>query len=209
MIEHRFAVGQSVLWRSRPAGAMGFVLAANVMLDDTMIALYQPPGAPTRRRLGARGGPSGRNLLVDEWDGRHHASTFGGPPVVRAYLPGSSYSIIRRWNPQHNDFSGWYINLERPWTRTALGFDSEDFLLDIVFAEDRSTWTVKDEDELAWAVETGTISAELSATIRRAGDQAISDSASNGGVFGIDWSTITPNRAWSEPFMPTNWSTET
>jgi len=185
---------------------MGFVLAANVVLDDTVVVLYQPPDAPTRRRLGPRGGPSGRNLLVDEWDGGHEPGKFAGPPVIRAYWPNASYSVIRRWHPESKDFTGWYVNLERPWTRTALGFDSEDYILDVVFTEDRSAWTIKDEDELDWAVENGTVSGQFAETVRRACDQAISDSASNIGIFGMDWSIITPNQAWSKPVMPPAWS---
>lgn len=38
-----------------------------------------------------------------------------------------------------------YVNIEEPWQRTPIGFDSRDHLLDIVVTVDLSTWHWKDE----------------------------------------------------------------
>jgi predicted RNA-binding protein associated with RNAse of E/G family len=61
--------------------------------------------------------------------------------------------VIRRWTGTR--FEGWYINLAAPWRRTGIGFDTLDQILDVGVADDPSSWRWKDEDELAWAVQTG------------------------------------------------------
>jgi hypothetical protein len=46
-----------VLWRSVPDGAVSYVYAGNlVACDEQVIAIFQPVGAPTRKRTGRRGG---------------------------------------------------------------------------------------------------------------------------------------------------------
>src|SRR5437870_4494895 len=56
-----WGVGAQVVWRSRPGGQVGFVFAAIVLEDcPNVTALFQPAGAPCKRRCGDRGGPSGR-----------------------------------------------------------------------------------------------------------------------------------------------------
>ena len=44
-------------------------------------------------------------------------------------------------------FAGWYVNLQKPFRRTARGFETMDLMLDLVVEVDRSWWW-KDEDEL-------------------------------------------------------------
>jgi hypothetical protein len=39
------------------------------------------------------------------------------------------------------------VNLEQPWTRTALGFDSRDDVLDVTVTDNLSQCKLKDEDE--------------------------------------------------------------
>ena len=66
---------------------------------------------------------------------------------------------------------------------------------------------MKGEDGLAWAIETGTIPAQLATTLSNASDEAIADSTSHRRAFGIDWTTITPDCAWTTALMPSAWNT--
>ena len=51
--------------------------------------------------------------------------------------------------------ASWYVNFQRPLTRTLQGFDTMDETLDLIVASDFSTWERKDEDELELAVAMG------------------------------------------------------
>src|SRR5260370_26527230 len=87
--------------------------------------------------------------------GKHEDRVFAGPPMLSLHVWGTSHSLLRSWNFERDQAEGWYVNLEAPWRRTSIGFDSEDHVLDITVADDLSSWSWKDEDELEWSVEAG------------------------------------------------------
>lgn len=147
--------GAEVVVRSRPDGVVAYCFPATVVADDgSRTALFQPGGTMCKRRGGVRGGPRGRTIV--EWDGRYRdvATTRN---TVHLHVAGDPFWVIRGWGAA--GVTGWYINLAAPWTRFALGFDTEDHVLDVVVTDDRSSWHWKDQDELAWKVEHGTYSA--------------------------------------------------
>lgn len=164
-----WAEGAPVVWRSRPQGDVGYVFACRVLIDDTqMAAVVQPTGAPVAHRVTQRGGPRGRSSLPGTWTGERITEVWGGPTMVRLHPVGRDYSVIREWDPTSDSFTGWYVNLETSWVRTAVGFDSRDNILDLVVDDECLHWHLKDEDELAFAVEVGTMTAVDADGVRRA-----------------------------------------
>jgi hypothetical protein len=200
--------GDSVLWRSRPAGAVGYLYSANVVKDSAgAVALFQPSGAPGKRRIGRRGGPGGRNLLPNGWDGQHEDFTWQGPGMIRLHPLGDNYSVLRRWDDQVGHYQGWYVNLERSWRRTPFGFDSCDHVLDVVVADDLSTWHLKDEDELAWEVDAGKLSPAQAADIHETADAVFVRIATRAWPFEEQiWSSLSPDASWNMPQIPANWA---
>lgn len=186
---------------------MGFVYAANLVEDsEAAIVLYQPTGAPGRRRTGRRGGPRGRNMLPGGWDGRHQDMTWSGPGTTRLHPPGCGFAVLRRWSDADGRYTDWYVNLERPWRRTPLGFDTCDDVLDVVVADDLSGWHLKDDDELAWSVEVGKISREEAVGIRRAADVVVALVEGRAWPFDEDaWAAFAPDPTWPMPCLPDNW----
>src|SRR5205807_6354277 len=129
---NRWDAGAQVVWRSRPGGEIGFVFAAVVLEDGpSFTALFQPKGAPCKRRSGERSGPAGRQMLPGGWDGRHDDRAFAGPSTARVHPVGSGFAVLRHWDEHRRRYQGWYVNLERPWRRTPIGFDSRDDVLDL------------------------------------------------------------------------------
>jgi hypothetical protein len=198
-----------VLWRSRPLGAVGYVLSANLVEEGpSFVALYQPPGAPLKRRIGRRGGPGGRNLLPGSWTGEHLDAAWGGPGTLRLHPVGSTFSVLRKWNEAAACYEGWYVNFERPWRQTPVGFDSRDDVLDLVVADDLSGWRLKDEDELAWSVEVGNLSEPDRSEVLRGAEQVAKIIESREWPFiEAPWTSFAPDPLWPLPEMPAAWAT--
>jgi len=189
----RFSYGAPIVWRSRPRGEVGFVFGCRVVLDNEDVAsVVQQPGDPMVRRLGTRGGPQGRSLLSRGWNGEREHGEWQQDPVVRLHPVGRGYSVIRWWKDDR--FVGWYVNLEQPWLRTRLGFDSRDDVLDIIADDDLTTTTLKDEDELEFAVEAGHLTDHDASSIRRAATDARNDIARR------RWPFL--ESAWQELVLP-------
>lgn len=207
MLERNTSRGQHVLWRSVPDDAVSYCFAANLIEDsEHYIALYQPHGAPIRRRTGRRGGPRG-SILKDGWNGAHEERKWNGQPSVRVHPAGRPYAVIRAWDALAQRFDGWYVNLELPWLRSPLGYDSRDLVLDIVAENDLSVWHWKDDEHLSWSIDQGILTAGQATWIREAGWAAASDLESRRDVFDERlWKRWTPDDLWSTPTFGTNWS---
>jgi hypothetical protein len=188
-----FRCGTPVLLRSTFADHVGAVVPSVVIVDaPDEVAVYQSPGTTMLLRTGRRGGPNGRNMYPDGWDGGHTEVPWVGAGVVRVHRPGQPWSVWRWLDP-----SGWrpgfYVNLERPWVRGPLGYDSTDWILDLVIDSDGTAhW--KDADELAWSVEVGAVTEAFAHMVRAAGQQALA--ALGGWPFDADWDRWRPDSAW-------------
>jgi predicted RNA-binding protein associated with RNAse of E/G family len=169
----RFAAGQTILRRYFRGDRITFLNVCRVLADDEHgLRMWLPIGTPYWRRLT----PDGRDAhtaSVEEmaaaplgeltWDGSH---------VMVFMPPGAAYSIWWFFGPD-GAFTGWYGNLEAPFTRWAGGVDTEDHALDLWFAPDRS-WRWKDEDEFAARVgRPGFWSEEEAAAIRAEGERLV------------------------------------
>lgn len=200
-----FAPGESVVWRSlRPEERIvSFVWPMTVVRDeDGEVVLYLRPGTVGKQRTGVRAGP--RDRLLVEWDGGHRDVVWTGTNVVRLYREGDEYSI---WIAR-DDATGavvWrYINLEAPWRRTPIGFDSRDHYLDLHAAAD-GEWSWKDEDEVAWLVEQGRMDAAFAAAVRASGERALSRIKAGESMLSDAWATWKADSSWEVARLPPNW----
>jgi hypothetical protein len=154
------------------------------------IALWQPAETVGRVATGERGGPRGRNMVPGGWDGGYQPHTWTGDGVLRVHVPGQPWSTWRWLGP-----TGWtahsYVNLESPWVRTPLGFDTADWILDVIADADGSH-TLKDEDEFFWAIETGKFGAERAVAVERACQEAIAAVTAHAFPFAADWDEWMP-----------------
>ena len=80
--------------------------------------------------------------------------------VLRIVTPGSQNSTLLQWTEGFREFRQWYVNLEDPLTRSLIGFDFLDQILDIEIAPDLSKWNWKDEDELEESILNGVLTAK-------------------------------------------------
>ena len=200
-----FAAGDSVVWRSvlRDQKTVQTVWPSTVVQDGGRhVVLYLPAGTVGKRRTGERGGPHGRMLL--KWDGGHADMTWKGTNVLRLYRQGDPFSLWLAFDAVSWDLRWRYINLEDPWLRTPIGFDSRDVYLDLVAGPDGDDWQWKDEDELAWVVEQGRIESERATQIRADGERAIEIVRGLGSL--AEWRRWRPDPSWPLPTVPARWS---
>jgi len=131
--------------------------------------------------------------------------TWFGNHVLMLQQPEAAFAVWLFWDAANLAFVGYYVNLQAPLVRTAVGFDTADLLLDIVVAPDL-TWHWKDRDEFDEALEHGLIGDGTAAMAQEAAVQAIADIASCVWPFDgflVDWR---PDRNWPIPMMPANWN---
>jgi predicted RNA-binding protein associated with RNAse of E/G family len=144
-------------------------------------------------------------MLPEGWDGAHALVEWLGLGVLRVHRRGQPWSVWRWLDADREWSDDFYVNLEDPWRRTSIGFDSGDWILDLVAREDRS-WRYKDEDELAWVESTGAASAEWAERARAAAIAAIADIESWAWPFCADWHEWLPPRGAVLPSLPDEWA---
>lgn len=114
-------------------------------------------------------------------------------------------SIWPMWWAASGDFLCWYVNLQTPLERTALGWDTVDLELDVVVWPDRRCeW--KDEEAFARKVERGLFTPEQADAARREGERVIADAGAERYPFDRDWSSWRPEPSWPVDLaLPDGW----
>jgi len=128
----------------------------------------------------------------------------GGFGVLSFAWPDTPYAVLLLFEPDGSPRS-WYVNLQTPLARTAIGFDTVDHALDVLIPLDRSSWTWKDEDELAEAVALGLFTQEDAAGFRYWGERAIERVLLRLPPFDEPWEDWRPDPAWPSPELPPGW----
>ncbi|MFB7512645.1 DUF402 domain-containing protein [Streptomyces sp. NPDC056144] len=99
----------------------------------------------------------------------------------------------------------WYVNFERPTTRTPAGFDTFDLALDLLVTPDLDSTRWKDEDEYAQLRRLGVITAAEHEAVDAAREQVLAMIAERSGAFaeGADWAEWRWEADWPDPRLPT------
>lgn len=170
-----------------------------------LVALWVPPGTNWMRCQDADGSrPAPRHRAECDWVLRED-TTWPGSGRLRLTVPEKPYSVWLFWKPYYTEIDQWYVNLEIPQHRTAIGFDYLDQLLDVVVSPDRLTWKWKDEDEVQAAIELELMSAADVRALRRAGMEAVSLLQSEQPPFQSSWANWRPDPVWTAPALPKRW----
>ena len=126
--------------------------------------------------------------------------------ALRIVTPGSRHSVLLLWTAGFRDLLLWYVNLEDQMTRTHIGFDYLDQLLDIEIAPDLSEWSWKDEDEFEEAVVAGLLTSEEAHLVRAEGEKVIAALGARRSPFSEPWPQWRPNPDWTSPVLPEGWN---
>jgi hypothetical protein len=140
---------------------------------------------------------------VGEWTLRD----IGWPTsCLRLHAPGAHHDVLVFWTPDHGRLSHWYVNLQTPLRRTALGFDYTDLVLDAVVSADRASWRWEDEDELAEALALGLLSPGRAAFLRAEGERAIARLRARRRPYDAGWERWRPDPSWPVLPLPPGWA---
>ena len=185
------------VWRERVWSGMPVTVVED---SPTRTALFMPAGTVWKAPFF----PDGRPMRLPK--GEFVLSGVRHPRNTLVLIePGASHAVRAWWNSDFSEFTGWYVNLERPLQRYARGFHFLDETLDIVASPDLSEWHWKDEDELEEAVAMGVITPQRAAELRREGERVIEKMKHRRTPFNEGWENWRPNPAWPIPTLPEGW----
>ena len=200
---NRWDTGTVVLWRSVQDGLVTEAQPRRVVRDEhDLVALYLCPGTRWQKRKGRPGGPRGRQIMPGSWTEAFDDVAWTRNHLLSLYRPGSAHSVGLFWGAADGAFIGWHVNLEAPWRRTSIGFDSRDHILDLIVAPDLSAWQWKDADEFAWAQEIGLIAPAEAAAIQAEAERAIGAIERRASPYSDGWEQWMPDPRWTIPALP-------
>jgi hypothetical protein len=118
--------------------------------------------------------------------------------------PGEAYAVWHFWDGPDRRFSGWYVNLQEPFRRTSIGYDTQDLELD-VWIPVGEKWSFKDEEKLDERVRDGRYTAEQVAATRALGTAlgAMLDRGEH--WWDGRWTSFEPDPSWRAPAFPDGW----
>jgi hypothetical protein len=171
-----------------------------VVVEDTgsMLVGYLTPGQVFMRPFRASGEQA--RVPRGEWS--------PGPEVWRAsalriFFEGEAHSVLVFLGAEGVD--RWYVNLEDPPRRTAMGIDTRDQMADVVFTGDLSSYRWKDLDELEEALEHGVVTASEAASIRAEGERVIEWMQRGHPAVQERWHSWRPSPGWGVPRIHPEW----
>ncbi|MFC1900593.1 DUF402 domain-containing protein [Chloroflexota bacterium] len=199
-----FKSGQTIVLRELWHGKIKRAIPLIVVQDrPEFSAFYSPQGTISKLCRAPDGTPLNiDNLIRSNWiladlvSDRYNS--------LRLKIPSAGYSIIIFWNASDNSHQLWYVNLEEPFRKTEIGYDTMDFFLDVLISPDFSEWRWDDEDELAEAVEAGLITPEKSSNLYTEGKKAVKWLQSGKSPFS-GWENWQPDPSWPIPVLPDGW----
>ena len=210
MSEERWSTGETIALRYFPRGELRWVKPVRVVDDsDDVIALFLAANTTIKKPVRIDDGLEiDRSLTYEQRYRLGWAlgeATWRDNSVLMLTRPGSAHSYWAFWDDATWGLIAWYVNIQAPLARSPIGFDSEDYVLDLVIEPDLSSWRWKDEDELADAVRLGRFTDNDAERIRAEGATAIDALSSSSWPFACGWEKWRPDPAWTVPDLVQGW----
>ena len=191
--QHGDVIVHREVWRGTP-----WLASPVVVVEDGpgLLATYIPEEMPLAFPPSADGRPH-------PWAGKERWTGHG---VLVLRRPGEAYSVWHFWDGPERRFAGWYLNLEEPFRRTAVGYDTQDLELDL-WLPVGGAWRFKDEEQLDQRVREGRYTEAQVAGARRIGGElgAMLDRGER--WWDERWASFAPEPGWRAPAFPDGWET--
>ncbi|TNJ61385.1 DUF402 domain-containing protein [Paenibacillus hemerocallicola] len=200
MYNDRFEPGHEIVLRRIWNGKIYRVTTAIVVQDTAdLVAIYWGTGYPLKVAKTPL-------LLANETNQELKDAQWGGGygEVIMLATPGAAH-VVCGFRSEEHKLLEWYINLQEPLKRTADGFDTTDYLLDISVNPERTKWRWQDEEEFDQAIRLGNITREQADFYRTEGENAIRKILTGSNIFYSYWENWIPPTEWKIPKLPLNW----
>jgi hypothetical protein len=128
--------------------------------------------------------------------------------TLRLMFPGAAHSVWLFWEGDgaSRRLLRYFVNLEEPFRRTPLGFETQDHTLDIVVTPGLACqW--RDEEDFDNHVALGLYPPELAAAARAEGLRVIDAIARGTHPCLQGWAAWSPDPRWPVPALPGAWDT--
>jgi hypothetical protein len=206
--EHRWQPGDVVVLRYIRNTPGDVICPVRVVHDaDDYIALHTAVGTPLKVQATREGKRLTRETPFIEREGMIGGladATWHTNHTLMLHQPGRMNGIYLFWRDGSWQLRNWYGNIQAPLKRTAIGFDTADYLLDVWIDPD-FTWSWKDEDEWELAREHGLVDPCLLDDVRREGERIIADVEARAWPFGAGFESWRPDPSWTVPTLPDGW----
>jgi Protein of unknown function (DUF402) len=191
-----WAQGQVIVRREVLNDGRPWLEVPVIVVEDgpDLLATYIPEGAPFRFPAGDWPTADGRH----PWHGKER---WLGHGVLMLQRPGESYAIWVFWSGPARTFHGWYVNLQEPFRRTAIGYDTQDLELDIWVPVDAG-WELKDDDVLEERIREGRLTREQVSEARALARGITQELDAGRRWWSDEWAVWQPDPAWSTPAFP-------
>jgi hypothetical protein len=196
-----WSAGESATLRG--VGSKVFWAFPTIVVQDTsdLVVLYMPAGVrgknvdhkPATSELFSA---NKINIIDSQWN---------RTDVLMLIVPSESFSTYIMWETGTKNLDCWYVNLQEPISRTSIGFDTMDNMLDIVINPDMSIWSWKDDDEFAEAQKVGFYSAEKASEIWAEGERAIKLITKDRRSLYEQWKKWRADPEWEVPKLSPHW----
>lgn len=193
--------GDQIALRELWGGLVFEARAATVVADlPSQTMLYVPGGVVCGLPFDDRG----HELRIPDRPWRLALRERGDFGILSFAWPDTAYAVLLLFEPDGSP-RDWYVNLQAPLARTPIGFDTVDHALDVLIPLDRSSWTWKDENELAEAIALGLFTQAEAAEFRSWGTRAIEHLLRRLPPFDEPWEDWRPDPSWPTPALPPGW----
>jgi Protein of unknown function (DUF402) len=157
--------GDVVVRREISWGRPCLAIPVRVIEDsDSLLATFIPESTP----LSYADCP---DVVWPTESGRHPwwpTAQWQGHGVLMLQRPGEPYAVWHFWAGPERRFESWYLNLQEPFRRSAIGYDTQDHELDVIVLEDLQ-WFFKDDEKLDERVREGRYTESEMVSIRETG----------------------------------------
>lgn len=186
-----------MLLRHVTGGRVAFAMGVRELLSDgDHVMLHVANGT---RFKSARAPDGSKQRSLAEWVLAD--ALWSGGEALHVVKASDWFAVICLWKQE--TFAGWHINFQRPLRPSALGWDTEDLLLDIEVAPDGS-WTLEDRADLEQAVNGGYFDCETQQAVMNAVEEALARLGRREDPFGDGW-TVPPELARGPVALPAGW----
>jgi len=200
VVVRREVIGLDVDGTAAPGARVWFGYPVHVVHDtgDELVS-YTGPGA----EFGFVEGRWPTATGAHPWSRRVRWEGHGCLMVQRR---GEPFAVWHYWHGPKREFLCWYVNFQAPFRRTAWGYDTQDFELDLLVFPD-GTWRFKDRELLPARIAEGYLSASVADAVSALGDELGRELRAGTPRWDEGWAAWTPPPAWRDAPLRADWAT--